>query len=271
MTYNAKESGLQTGNPVEFYEFQSGVDYYRYTSADSDLSEPEGVYSAIPISRTAVEATAEKARSGIKVSVPANAEIASIFNPMPPNNVVVLTIYRRHRNDVDDESIIVWKGRVLNVAWNGQIADLSCESLYTSIKRPGLRRLYQRQCPHVLYSPQCGVQKTVHSFSATVNEVTGTVIGLSTLSVGDGYLGGGYLEWDRGGGITERRAIQSNVGVDVTINFPIIGMPVGALVRIWPGCDHTLSTCNSKFSNADNFGGFPHIPQKNPFAGTPIY
>ncbi|MEW6169845.1 MAG: phage BR0599 family protein [Pseudomonadota bacterium] len=49
------------------------------------------------------------------------------------------------------------------------------------------------------------------------------------------------------------------------------GLSVGATVVLYPGCDHTLSTCESKFGNSANFGGFPFIPTKNPFGGSPIY
>jgi hypothetical protein len=36
------------------------------------------------------------------------------------------------------------------------------------------------------------------------------------------------------------------------------------------GCDRTFATCQSKFGNSLNFGGFPWIPVKNPFAGDSI-
>lgn len=35
MTYDARETGLQTGQPVELYEFRHGTTLYRYTSADT--------------------------------------------------------------------------------------------------------------------------------------------------------------------------------------------------------------------------------------------
>jgi len=41
-------------------------------------------------------------------------------------------------------------------------------------------------------------------------------------------------------------------------------------VKIYPGCDRVRATCESKFDNLDNFGGFPWIPTKNPFGGSSI-
>jgi hypothetical protein len=36
-------------------------------------------------------------------------------------------------------------------------------------------------------------------------------------------------------------------------------------VSYYPGCDRTRLTCSLKFGNIANFGGFPWVPQKNPF------
>jgi hypothetical protein len=49
------------------------------------------------------------------------------------------------------------------------------------------------------------------------------------------------------------------------------GIAVGQAVTLYPGCDHTTTTCDGKFSNLNNYGGFPHIPTKNPFGGSPIF
>ena len=46
---------------------------------------------------------------------------------------------------------------------------------------------------------------------------------------------------------------------------------VGDTIYLYPGCDRTLATCTAKFGNSANFGGFPFIPTKNPFGGSPIY
>jgi len=37
----------------------------------------------------------------------------------------------------------------------------------------------------------------------------------------------------------------------------------GDLATIYPGCDKTVATCNSRFANVFNFQGFPHVPGDN--------
>jgi hypothetical protein len=44
----------------------------------------------------------------------------------------------------------------------------------------------------------------------------------------------------------------------------------GRAFEAFAGCDRTFATCQSKFGNSLNFGGFPWIPAKNPFAGDSI-
>ena len=41
-----------------------------------------------------------------------------------------------------------------------------------------------------------------------------------------------------------------------------MGKPVavGDTFAVTAGCDKQFTTCRSRFSNADNFRGFPHIP-----------
>ncbi len=47
----------------------------------------------------------------------------------------------------------------------------------------------------------------------------------------------------------------------LTLDRPILsGTPLGARVELREGCDHTLSTCASRFGNARNFRGEPYLP-----------
>jgi uncharacterized phage protein (TIGR02218 family) len=272
MPFNTLESGTQTGAPVELYEFRRGPNFYRYTSADADITFNTKVFEAVAMTRNAIEATAEVARNPIKITCGQTLGVVQLFLAGPPGDVVTLTVYRIHRGDT--EAVTIWMGRVLNVNWSGSTATIHCESVYSSIKRPGLRRMYQKQCPHVLYSAACGVSSSTFRHTTTVLGVSGVTITLDNMGAfAANHFAGGYVEWEESTGLFERRAINANTGAVITISHQLLGLPSGATVRLYPGCDHVLATCNSKFSNAVNFGGFPWIPQKNPFGGIdgPIY
>lgn len=86
-----------------------------------------------------------------------------------------------------------------------------------------------------------------------------------------GYFSGGYIEWEVAIGIVERRFISDHTDAALTVTSAVGTLPGGTPVKIYPGCDHTLATCNTKFANAINYGGMPYIPTKNPFGGSPVF
>lgn len=52
--------------------------------------------------------------------------------------------------------------------------------------------------------------------------------------------------------------------------FSSSDLSIGSVVLAYAGCDKSNSTCATKFNNIVNFGGFPYIPNTNPFVGTII-
>ena len=266
MTYAAIESSVQSGRPVELYEFMSGSTYYRYTSSDGDVAYGGHTYTAVPIARGAVEATSETARLALEITCARDLPVLGLFSTIPPDEIVAVTLRRLHAGD--GEAITLWMGRILNVTWNSAAAEIHCESVYTSLKRVGLRRRFGKPCPHTLY--RCGVDRADFKATKTVSAIAGTTLTISSIGVADGYFAGGYLEWTSGG-VVSQRAIRSQVGGVVTIGFPLPGLAAAASVDLYPGCDHTFATCAGKFGNGPNYGGMPHWPSKNPFDGTIIY
>ncbi len=270
MTYAAVETSAQSARPVELYEFLSGATPYRYTSADGDISYGGNTYTAVPISRGAVEATSETARLALEITCARDLPVLALFALMPPDQVVAVTLRRLHAGD--GEAITMWMGRVLNVTLNNASAEIHCESVYTSLKRVGLRRLYQIGCPHVVYGPGCGLDRAAFKVVRTVSVVTAATVTVNTLAgYADGHFAGGYLEWESATGIFERRAIRGQSGAVLTLSFLLPGLAAGASANLYPGCDHTLATCAAKFANRLNYGGMPYFPSKNPFGGTAIY
>jgi uncharacterized phage protein (TIGR02218 family) len=267
MTYDAREQSLQDGAPVELYEFTRGSLIYRYTSADADYTLTANTYAAEPLQRGKIETSAERARNSLTVECRREFAIADLFRIAPPTDVIGLVVKRQHRADAD--VAVIWTGRVLNCEFTGAQARLNCEPVTSSMKRPGLRRLYQRGCPHVLYGPGCNLNRASVSTVTTVTAISGLV--LSVAALGAYPFAGGFVEWEVEAGVIERRFVSGFSGLDLTLTQAFQGITVGATVTVSPGCDHTMATCDGTYSNVDNFGGFPFIPSKNPFDGTPVY
>ncbi|MBU6956025.1 phage BR0599 family protein [Hahella sp. HN01] len=269
MSYSDRETSTDEACPVELYEFRRGTRVWRYTSAARDERFNAFVYSSIALKRGVIERSAQSGRAGFRVTLPRDVAVAQAFISTPPSEVTLLTVYRRHMDD--SETVPVWMGRVLNAEWRGSEVEFNCEPVYTSLQRTGLRRLYQRNCPHALYGAACGASPTAHRIKGNVMAQEGPVIRVAAAAdYADGYFAGGIATWSAEG-LTEKRMIVGQSGDAITLSTTPPGLRVGAAVMLYPGCDHTLTTCDAKFSNSLNYGGFPFIPSKNPFGGSPIY
>lgn len=270
MTYDTRERSTQDGAPVELYEFTRGGGTERFTSADADVTFETNLYTAATLQRSQIETTAERARNALQIQCSREFPIAELFRVAPPSDVIGVTVRRFHRVDLDPA--VIWMGRVLNCSFEGSGATLQCEPVSTSLKRPGLRRPYGRQCPHVFGSigeGLCNLDLTTVDTATTV-----TAIGTNTITVaalGAYSYAGGVVGRDMPDGTIERRLILSASGLVLTLDRPFPGLVVSQAVVVVPGCDHTANTCNTVYANLPHYGGFPFIPIKNPFDGTPVY
>lgn len=264
MTYAAREESVHGGNPVEGYQFQSGGTYWRYTSVDHDLTINSNVYTALLISRGGYVHGADPAKADLVITVARDNDVAALFVAGSLGGPMILTLFREHEDD--GEFVTYWKGRVMSVSFAGSLATLRCESIFTSIKRQGLRRKYQFLCPHVLYRGKCalGIAAVDFKFDGTVSVVDGTTVTVPGLDgQADGFYVGGYLKW----GGYQYRTVLGHAGNVIELDRAIVGLVVDEAVSVYAGCDHTRTHCADKFDNLVNFGGWPWISGKNPFSG----
>jgi len=271
VTIDLIERSTEQGTPIELYEFTRDSQIWRYTSSDQDVTFQGSVFLAVPIQRPLIEQSQDPGRKPLTLTATRSLSFAAQYVQSPPTDVVSLVIRRYHTEDIDSQTVVVWMGRVINVKFEINEVAIRCEPIFTSLKRPALRRLYQATCPHVLYGPVCRFVRTGLQLDTSVNVTDGTSLtSVDFTGQPAGFYTGGFVEWTNEGA-TDKRFILSHTGGGIIINIPFTGLEDGASVRVFPGCDHTLNTCVTKFSNEENYGGFPYIPSKNPFSGSPIF
>lgn len=271
MTYSARETSEAQGQPIELFLFERGPSIqWRYTSADRDLTVESQLHKAAVIRRGSIEQGSEPQRSNLKLTVPHDFPIAELYKIAPPSDPVSLVLRQYH--DGDAEIATIWQGEIANVGFRGVEADIELTPLSGTLSAVGLRRAYQRPCPYVLYGPECTVNPATYRVTGTVSSVSALTVNVAAAdALADGYFDGGFLEWEIATGTYERRFIVSHVGAVLTLDTHPLGLVAGTEVRIYPGCDHSIATCNSKFANELNYGGFPYIPLKNPFGSDPVF
>ena len=268
MSYVGFEESLEHGAPVEIYEFIQGILRWNYISGAESLVRLGQVYTPMPVSRDRIKQSSDIFKDSLRLSFPRDNAFASQYLGFAPEDVTTVTVLRGHVGDPDNEYIVYWKGRVVGAKAGGNTIDVECESVFTSIKRPGLRARFEYGCRHALYLSGCNVNRELYKMTGRVLSISGgleiTVAGAALKP--DGYFTGGMLVAPSG----VPRFITNHIGDKVTITRPLPGLVGDMLANLYPGCDHLMSTCRTKFDNLPNFGGFPYIPSRNPFNGSSI-
>lgn len=266
-TYSELEFSVHGGRPVELYRFVHGAQVWTYSSGP-EIDHGNETYVAFPVGRDDLQQTRELHKSGLEIMLPRSSELSMLYLVGVPQSVVTVTIFRAHVG-ASDGPVVYWKGRIVAVGWpDPATAKLTCESVFTSLKRPGLRARYQRMCRHALYSEQCGVDKGAYAVAGTVSAVdeTGMVLTISEAgALADGWFTGGMLETSAG----VFQFVLGHSGSDISISSPG-GLAADDAVTLYPGCARSRESCKNKYDNILNFGGFPWIPRRNPFDGRSI-
>lgn len=263
MSFDTLEKSASSARPVELYKFTGNFSTYRFTNYHTDITNSEGTYVAIPIKRNKLQAGTQEDSISLEVTMSFNQQIVLDYavGNAPPN--LVLELWRVHPDDFDD-TLLMWKGNVLSWSIEGEDAKLKVpSSLSYLLSRPCPSPKYQAPCNHVLYDEFCSVDPTAHQITAEVTAIDENEITVDANSFADDDCNGGEMVFGSG----ERRMIMDNVGTVFTVSSPFSNLAVTDEVIIRKGCDHSFPTCRTKFSNGINFGGFPLVPDKNPFTG----
>ncbi len=254
---------------VELYEFTSNSAQFLLTPHEFDVDLDDRLYTSLPIKRNELALGAEAAKSALELQLPPDCDLVRHLLAIALTGETTSITLRIGTRDWWDDSWgdywwlsgTRWMGRVLGVEIADDVARVRCESAQVSLKRIGLRRLYSRKCSHVLYSSACGASPI--SASAVVIDRYGRNLEFED-EIPDsvrGGLAGGWLQTTEG----MRHMIVTEYGSGVELLYPVAIEP-GTEVQLTVGCDHNTSTCESRFDNLDNYGGFPAIPSKNPFS-----
>lgn len=238
----------------ELYRFYIGTKEWLYTSYHKDVLYGSKIYTAIPIERS--EFNHEASRNEISISMPYDYEPASLFRGFNPPGTLWVEV-------LSDAGVYLFIGKVLSCRFRVDRAKavLRAVSLQTVLNAQVPRRVYSYSCSWNLFDENCGVNRADFTLYLPTDEITvsGKRISHTSLSAyGDGYFTGGYVESGY-----ESSYITDHTGGTITLLYPLQTWREQASLRVYPGCDKTLSTCRSKFNNERNFGGFPFIPRQN--------
>lgn len=277
MSFEGYELTVADGEPAYLFQiYYTGVTYY-LTSADTDFTIAGTTYSALPITVGDIPGIVDTDNSNVEIKMPGDSDIPELFRAGIPSEQVSVTIYMHHVIDTTNTLIVVWKGRLTNCEWDEteNSATFTTESVFTSMARSGLVPRVMKQCPACQYDARCGLSKAAWRDTAVATMVSGVTVTVAAL-VGkdDDYYAGGFIEWDNPVTLnTERRFIKNSASATGLLTLSTIptSLESGLALLVYPGCDHTLTTCDSKFGNSANYRGCPYIPTRSIFGGATNY
>lgn len=255
---------------IDLFRIVVETTVWTMTSADEKQEYGGEVYRPVAVGRTGTEQKNSLARANLDVRIPLGHPLAVYLMTSLYDQVVTLTLFINDDGDVST----AWKGRLVTVEPDKANVKLSFESIFTSLRQPGLRARFQKSCRHALYHRGCNLDLEDFANAATLTAMAGNVLTVPEASAqADGYWVGGIL----GAADGSLGYITNHVGTQLTIQrmpYSLITQfedeGPGTAISLYPGCDHTRMTCKNKFDNLLNYGGFDWIPAKNPMGGSSI-
>ena len=181
---------------------------------------------------------------------------------------------------------------------------LVCSTGESYLNRTILVRKFQKTCPNSIYDRWCGLKFSEWAFDVTVTAINGLTINftvnptqvkdeegklvfvqvpildelgqpvldingkptykngvpvMETKTYAAGYLNRGLFKK-----LGVYTFIVGNTPNSVTLYREHVGLKVGDVIQLAPGCDQSHKTCHEKFNNAARFAGHPYIPGENP-------
>ena len=254
MTYATDTVSIQGSAPIELYEFVTPVTTYRHTSYDTDYVFFSNTFTPMAgLIRASIAINASTEAQELQVTMPASALFIQ-------ENMFSLprTITCRVRIVQPTGSVIAWQGLITNFTIQGRMATVHVPSLMDDALETEIPTArFQPRCNHFLYDSMCKVLATSFDFSTSVGTISGASITVAS-------IGGNPDNWFQNGEIVraldgERRLIVKQIGTTLTLNYPFRTLVTTNTVTLFAGCDHLITTCDSKFDNHGNFGGHPHV------------
>lgn len=267
--YESIDLSVEDGSPIHLVQFLYDGTYYRYTPNYGGVLNAVGYnwdYANIAIGD--IISTSDIHKNNIDIEMTIDHSFSQIFILNRQESITGLTIYRGYEKNPANDWNTVWKGRVSGYDIRGNKIVFVCESIFTSMKRPGIRGKMSKHCRHVHYGRGCNLdpddplnytEDIVSDISADGLTLTIDAAALQS----DGFYRAGMVR--AGDGIY--RFIRSHNGDQITISNPHVGFISSDTVRLLRGCDRTIDVCDEQ-GNLENHGGFPYTPDVNPLGGT---
>ncbi len=175
-----------------------------------------------------------------------------------------IEIFLLNYNNFDDGKIIIKKGFISKIIFDNNKFIFEISSFAKNLENL-ITQNYSPNCRAKFGDAKCKIDKNNFSFTGEVTEV------ISNISFRDEgrneekfYFNYGLLEFLSGQNIGVIKEVSEFSNKTIKLKTPLpFQLNINDEYKIFAGCDKKFSTCVSKFNNALNFRGEPHLPGIN--------
>lgn len=195
------------------------------------------------------------------VSLPLLAEQGFFDNA----TVLLERLFMPTVGDTSLGTVILFQGEVAQVETTSTSVALTIKSDMEKLSRQMPRNLFMPACVHVLFDAGCALTRA--SFLETGEVVAGltptALLFRTDLTEANGYFDQGAIEFTSGAlnGVARpvKAYLNANGLTQLAVSLPQ-APTVGDTFEIIPGCDKSMATCDTKFTNLEHYRGFPFVP-----------
>lgn len=248
---------------IQLFRFVEGVNVWTVTSSNRSVTYNSETYTPLPIGLLSdIESKQSADRATLDIGITANSTMAQRWTNPNLSTSVSIELFIKDGATVEPW----WNGTLSKCGIDGAQIKLTFDDGVGDTRFGTNSPVIQISCPYVLYGWGCFLDKEDFADSGTIGTISGLVVTISeAASQADGWYNGGMLKAVNG----DLVMIVSHVGNQLTL-IRSAEIAVSDAVTIYQGCDRTIQTCDTKFSNKLRYGGYTRIPTVNIFTGSPL-
>lgn len=237
-----------------------------FTDHDENMRIGEELYRAT----TGMTASAVTSQSGMAVD---NLEIEGLLADEAIGYQALLngaydgaelTLFMVDYTDPEAGTLHVKTGWLGEVTLRDGVFVVEVRGLSAALQQT-IGEVYSATCRAKLGDGRCGKDLTALAVTGTVDGVESAFVFTDAArSEAGGYFAYGTVRFTSGANAGQQMEIRDFSNGRFTLFLPLPEpLQTGDAYKLVPGCDKQLDTCISRFANALNFRGEPHIPGVN--------
>lgn len=163
--------------------------------------------------------------------------------------------------DTSAGTIKLFEGRIIEPEFDRNTIQASVASDLDELNVQMPRNLYQPSCSNTLFDHACGLNRENYALETTIAAGSSASRILCDINQPQGWFTQGVIEFLEGGNKGLKRTIRLHELDVLLLTLPLLENPeVGQRIKVYPGCDKRLETCQNRFNNFARFRGAPFIP-----------